>query len=103
MMENPMNLRRIATFLLLLFTTAVIAAAQVTKEPFGKTPDGQQVDIYTLRNAHGVEAKIMNYGAIVTSLKVPDRNGKFDDVVLGFGDFDSYLKNDPYFGAIVGR
>src|SRR5574338_121688 len=103
MMENPMNLRRIATFLLLLFTTAVIAAAQVTKEPFGKTPDGQQVDLYTLRNAHGVEAKITNYGGIVVSLKVPDRNRKFDDVVLGFNDLDSYLKGHPYFGALIGR
>ena len=98
-----MNLRRISLLLILLLATAVAVDAQVTKQPFGKTPDGQQIDLYTLRNAHGVEAKIMNYGAIVTSLKVPDRNGKFDDVVLGFSDFDSYLKNDPYFGAIVGR
>ncbi|HWF87600.1 MAG TPA: aldose epimerase family protein [Pyrinomonadaceae bacterium] len=98
-----MNLRRISLVLILLLATAVAVDAQVTKQPFGKTPDGQQIDLYTLRNAHGVEAKIMNYGAIVTSLKVPDRNGKFDDVVLGFSDFDSYLKNDPYFGAIVGR
>jgi len=102
-MENLMNLRRISLVLILLLATAVAVDAQVTKQPFGKTPDGQQIDLYTLRNAHGVEAKIMNYGAIVTSLKVPDRNGKFDDVVLGFSDFDSYLKNDPYFGAIVGR
>jgi len=102
-MENLMNLRRISLLLILLLATAVAVDAQVTKQPFGKTPDGQQIDLYTLRNAHGVEAKIMNYGAIVTSLKVPDRNGKFDDVVLGFSDFDSYLKNDPYFGAIVGR
>ena len=98
-----MNLRRIALLLLLLVSTVVAAAAQVTKESFGKTSDGQQVDLYTLRNTRGAEAKITNYGAIVTSLKVADRNGKFDDVVLGFNDFDSYLKNDPYFGAIVGR
>src|SRR5262249_45908781 len=98
-----MNLRRTALLLLLLLATAVTIAAQVTKQPFGKTSDGQQVDLYTLRNTRGAEAKITNYGAIVTSLKVPDRNGKFDDVVLGFNDFDSYLKNDPYFGAIVGR
>ncbi|HEY8414039.1 MAG TPA: hypothetical protein VIK76_21645, partial [Pyrinomonadaceae bacterium] len=83
-----MNLRRISLVLILLLATAVAVDAQVTKQPFGKTPDGQQIDLYTLRNAHGVEAKIMNYGAIVTSLKVPDRNGKFDDVVLGFSDFD---------------
>jgi aldose 1-epimerase len=98
-----MNLRRISLLLILLLATVVAVDAQVTKESFGKTSDGQQVDLYILRNTRGAEAKITNYGAIVTSLKVPDRNGKFDDVVLGFKDFDSYLKNDPYFGAIVGR
>jgi aldose 1-epimerase len=98
-----MNLRRISPLLILLLATAVAVDAQVSKQPFGKTPDGQQVDLYTLRNTRGAEAQIMNYGAIVVSLKVPDRNGKFDDVVLGFKDFDGYLKNDPYFGAIVGR
>src|SRR5204862_5708423 len=60
-------------------------------------------DIYTLTNSHGVEAKIMNYGGIVTSLKVPDRNGRLDDVVLGFDNLDAYLKGHPYFGAIIGR
>jgi len=98
-----MTLRRISLLLILLLATVVAVDAQVTKESFGKTADGQQVDLYTLRNTRGAEAKITNYGAIVTSLKVPDRSGKFDDVVLGFNDFDSYLKNDPYFGAIVGR
>jgi len=77
--------------------------AKVTKESFGKTSDGQGVDIYTLTNRHGVEAKITNYGGIVTSLKVPDRNGKLDDVVLGFDNLDAYLKRNPYFGAIIGR
>jgi aldose 1-epimerase len=98
-----MNLRRISLLLILLLATAVAVDAQVSKHPFGKTPDGQQVDLYTLRNTRGAEAQIMNYGAIVVSLKVPDRNGKFGDVVLGFKDFDGYMKNDPYFGAIVGR
>jgi aldose 1-epimerase len=102
-MENLMKLRRISLVLIVLLATVVAVDGQVTKESFGKTSDGQQVDLYTLRNTRGAEAKITNYGAIVTSLKVADRNGKFDDVVLGFNDFDSYLKNDPYFGAIVGR
>jgi len=90
---------------LLLISCAAFALAQtVTKQSFGKTADGQNIDIYTLRNAHGVEAKITNYGGILVSLKVPDRNGKFDDVVLGFNDLDTYLtKNNPYFGAIIGR
>lgn len=98
--------QRISYFLLafLLLSSAVLTQAQtITKQSFGKTAEGESVDIYTLRNAHGVEAKITNYGGIITSLKVPDRNGKFDDVVLGFNDLDSYLKGHPYFGAIIGR
>jgi len=90
---------------LLVVSSALLVHAQagITKQSFGKTADGQNVDLYTLRNVHGVEAKITNYGGIVTSLKVPDRRGKFDDVVLGFNDLDSYLKGHPYFGAIIGR
>ena len=75
----------------------------ITKAPFGRTPEGQPVDIYTLRNANGVEARICNYGRIVVSLKVPDKNGKFGDVVLGYDDLDSYIKNNPFFGCVVGR
>ena len=77
--------------------------ARVTKERFGDTLDGKGVDIYTLTNSHGVEARIINYGGIVTSLKVPDRNGKLDDVVLGFDNLDDYLKGRTYLGAIIGR
>ncbi|HKG48690.1 MAG TPA: aldose epimerase family protein [Pyrinomonadaceae bacterium] len=100
-----MKLRRILLLLILILTTAAAAHAQanLTKHTFGKTADGQNVDLYTIRNSRGFEAKITNYGGILVSLKVPDRNGKFDDVVLGFNDFNSYLKNDPYFGAIIGR
>jgi len=98
-----MNLRKISLFLILILVTVVAVHAQVTKQPFGKTSTGEDVDLYTLRNTRGAEATITNYGAIVVSLKVPDRNGKFDDVVLGFSDFNGYLKNDPYFGTIVGR
>ena len=92
-----------AVFLLCL--TAAVAHAQptITKTTFGKTSAGENIDLYTLRNIHGVEAKITNYGGIVVSLKVPDRNGKFDDVVLGFNDLEPYLKNGPYFGAVIGR
>ncbi len=80
----------------------------ITKQPFGTTPDGQAVDLYTLRNAKGAEAKIMTYGGIVQSLKVPDRNGNFADVVLGFDNLggytsDAYLRGCPYFGALIGR
>ncbi len=60
----------------------------ITKADFGKTPDGQAVEIYTLRNSRGAEARIMTYGGILQSLKVPDKNGQFDDVVLGFDTLD---------------
>ena len=86
----------------LLCLCVVLADAQVSKESFG-TADGQNVDLYTLKNRNGMEARITNYGGIVVSLKVPDRNRKFDDVVLGFNDLDSYLKGHPYFGAVIGR
>jgi aldose 1-epimerase len=89
--------------LLLLSFSVIKGQANITKESFGKTGDGENVDLYTLTNNLGMQAKIMNYGGIVVSLKVPDRNGKMDDVVLGFNDLDSYLKGHPYFGAIVGR
>ncbi len=75
----------------------------VAVESFGKTPQGQQVRLYTLTNAHGLKAKIMTYGAIVVSLEVPDKSGKMGDIVLGYDNLDSYVKNSPYFGAIVGR
>ncbi|HKP82317.1 MAG TPA: aldose epimerase family protein [Pyrinomonadaceae bacterium] len=93
-------------FALLLVLSCVLVAhaqASVTKASFGKTADGENVDLYTLRNTKGVEAKITNLGGILVSLKVPDKNGKFDDVVLGFNDLDSYLKPHPYFGALIGR
>jgi len=75
----------------------------VEKTAFGKTPDGQPVDLYTLANSHGVEVRVMNYGGIVVSLRVPDKAGKLDDVVLGYDSFTEYLDNKAYFGAIIGR
>jgi aldose 1-epimerase len=71
--------------------------------PYGKTAAGEEIALFTLVNAKGMEAKIINYGGILTSLQVPDRAGKLDDVVLGFDSFEGYLKEHPYFGAIVGR
>ena len=89
--------------LLLLLSISSATAQKITKASFGKSSDGQDVDIYTLTNRNGMEAKITNYGGIVTSLSAPDRNNKFADVVLGFNDLDSYLKGHPYFGALIGR
>ena len=76
---------------------------EIKKEAFGQTASGEPVEIYTLSNANGMEARIMTYGGTVVSLKAPDRHGKLGDVVLGYETLDGYLKNSPYFGAIVGR
>ncbi len=75
----------------------------ITKADFGQTPAGEAVELYTLTNSHGMTATIMNYGGIVTSLKVPDKNGQLGDVVLGYDNLEGYLKSSPYFGALIGR
>jgi aldose 1-epimerase len=75
----------------------------ITKAPFGRLADGTAVDIYTLTNKAGLEARITTYGAILVSLKVPDRNGVLADVNLGFDTLEGYLGTHPYFGAIIGR
>jgi aldose 1-epimerase len=75
----------------------------VNRASFGSVPDGGAVDVYTLKNANGVEVRAINYGAIITSIRVPDRAGRFGDVVLGFDTLDGYLKTHPYFGTVVGR
>jgi aldose 1-epimerase len=85
--------------------TSTNTVGTISQAPFGNTPGGTPVAIYTLRNSKGMEARIMTYGGIVQSLKVPDKNGKFDDVVLGYDKLDGYLANkgNPYFGALIGR
>ena len=76
----------------------------ITRKNFGTLPDGTVVDIFTLRNARGMEARITNYGGIVVALTAPDRNGRFADVVLGCDTLADYVKNPgPYLGAIIGR
>jgi aldose 1-epimerase len=70
---------------------------------FGKMPDGQAIELYTLNNSSGMQVAITNYGGRIVALTVPDRNGKMDDVVLGFDDLPGYLTNNPYFGALIGR
>lgn len=79
-----------------------------TATPFGHTPDGLAAELYTLQNAHGVQATISTYGGTVTSLLVPDQAGQLGDVVLGFDHLagylsDAFLKSSPYFGALIGR
>jgi aldose 1-epimerase len=78
-------------------------AVDIQKEPFGRTPDGTAVEVYTLNNGKGLKARLMTYGATLVSLEVPDRAGKPGDIVLGYEGLEGYIKNSPYFGSIVGR
>ena len=77
--------------------------SSITCASFGKTREGDPVDIYTLCNNRGMETRIMTYGGAVVSLTAPDRTGKYDDVVLGHDNFEDYLKCSHYFGALIGR
>lgn len=77
--------------------------ASVKTVRFGQLADGTPVDLFTLTNAHGLVARITNYGTIITGLHVPDRAGKPGDVVLGFDNLAQYLAGHPYFGCTTGR
>ncbi len=77
--------------------------SQIQSEPFGVTADGAPITLYTLTNANGMQAKIATYGGVVVSLTAPDRNGVFDDVVLGYDTVAGYENDKSYFGAIIGR
>jgi aldose 1-epimerase len=105
-----MNLHKIVSALCLCAVMILLCGFQgegqtsMKKESFGKTPDGQSVDVYTLINSNGAEARIINYGGIVVSLKMPDRKGKLADIVLGFEHLDGYIKAPSvYLGALIGR
>lgn len=78
-------------------------SSSITKASFGKTAEGAPVDLYTLKNASGMEVAIATFGGRIVSLKAPGRNGQFTDVVLGFDNMEGYLGEHPYFGALVGR
>lgn len=73
------------------------------KEVFGKTKDGAQASLYTVENKNGVVAKYTDFGAILVALYVPDRDGKLEDVVLGFDKLEDYFVNEPNFGSTIGR
>jgi len=75
----------------------------VTRQSYGKMPDGAEVYLYTLTNASGMKAGIITYGGTVVSLTAPDRNGKYADVVLGMDDLAGYMKLTTFFGALIGR
>lgn len=91
---------------LTLMMSTLSAHAGLTNQQgtFGKLPDGTPIEKYTLQNSNGVQATVVTYGGILQALVVPDKNGKGDDIVLGFDDVDGYVKNgNVYFGATIGR
>ena len=75
----------------------------ITQAPFGHLPGGAAVTQFTLTNAHGMVAKIIDFGGIITELRAPDRDGRLADVVLGFNSIKPYCTDSPYFGALIGR
>jgi aldose 1-epimerase len=79
------------------------AKARIEKRSFGTLPDGTAIDLYTLTNRNGVNAQIINYGAIIVSLKTPDRRGQMADIVLGYDDLSGYTGDTFYMGCVVGR
>jgi aldose 1-epimerase len=88
----------------ILMAAALNAQTKVTHAPFGKTHEGAAVEVYTLKNRHGIEAHIITYGGRLQSLKTPDSRGNLGDIVLGFDSIDGYLDNPgPFFGALIGR
>lgn len=104
-MTNHSMIFRIGLGLMMLAVSRAADRPQgsgLRRAPFGKS-GGQAVDLYMLTNGTGMEVAITNYGGIVVSVKTPDRKGNLADVVLGFDNFDGYLGNVPYFGALIGR
>ncbi|MGA8763272.1 MAG: aldose epimerase family protein [Candidatus Sulfotelmatobacter sp.] len=101
---SPIKANYVLAILVSLFmlSAAMAAPTRVTKQPFGQTSEGTSVDLYTLSDGK-LEARIMTYGGIIVSLRTPDRNGKLDDVVLGYDSVDKYIAKSPYFGALIGR
>jgi aldose 1-epimerase len=75
----------------------------IEKKLFGIMPSGEEVYLYTLKNSNGMKTEICTYGGTIVSSMVPDKNGEFHDVVLGYADFEGYLKGDKYFGSLIGR
>jgi aldose 1-epimerase len=102
MLSNKANCWFAILAVLIMLPATMSAKTRVTKQAFGHTSEGTPVDLYSLEDGK-VEVRIMTYGGIVVSLRTPDRNGKLDDVVLGYDSVDKYIAKTPYFGAIVGR
>jgi aldose 1-epimerase len=106
-MKEMKNLMPFISLMTFMFTALGTAQAPprplATRAPFGAMPDGAKVEVFTLTNAAGMEVRTIPYGAIIVSIRVPDRNGKMDDVVMGHDTLDKYFTASRFFGAVVGR
>ena len=100
-MKNQLSLLLLAVSLL-ISCTQERPRGTITTAPFGEVA-GQEVNLYTITFPNKLMARVTNYGGIVTSLQVPDRSGRIEDIVLGYDQLDGYLKETPYFGALIGR
>lgn len=103
MIQSRHLLSGLGLSLMIATLSANAAGLSAEHKAFGKTNDGTPVEQYILRNSHGMQATVITYGATLQSLQVADKNGKFDDVVLGFDDVQGYQKGTAYFGATIGR
>jgi aldose 1-epimerase len=108
MLHNPSRAAAALALLALMIPMPKLHAqtaspGSVTAKPFGKTPDGARIQLYTLTNQNGMQVKIATFGGTVIQLLVPDRSGKLGDVALGFGTIEPYFTKSPYFGALIGR
>jgi aldose 1-epimerase len=105
----PRRLPASLIVIVIVMGALLLAQTKSSKHPSGVqqtrlgTREGKPVNLYTLKNSHGIEVRAMNYGGIILAIRVPDRKGKFADVVLGHETMEGYIPNPPYIGAIVGR
>jgi aldose 1-epimerase len=97
---------KLVPFTLLIFClscTPGTSSSGVQKEKFGETPEGEIVNLYTIKNSNGVELKVSEFGATLVSLKVPDKNGNFADIILGYDNLEGYINDASYLGVTAGR
>lgn len=80
-----------------------VSLLNVEQSAWGVTPEGDSITMFTLTDGKGVEAKLINYGATLVSLKMPDRNGSYEDVTLGYDNLEGYISGTSYIGASIGR
>src|SRR5580704_805919 len=89
---------------IIIMSGSFVVRAEIQRGDFGKMPNGAPVSLYTITNHNRVQVSVQTYGGIITSIKVPDRHGAIEDVVLGFDTHAGYVDNPgPFFGALIGR